>query len=276
VQVLHHIYPDWRSRPGSPIINFFGFLFQRFSLYLIRKRADIIIVLNDNVRNWLIKEGVPPERIFLSSNAIDSMGFKSKLPIQFDAVYLGRIDPTKGSNDFIPIWDFVCHQNSKAKLALIGTITPSEKQKLLSEISKSGLDKNIKIFGFLKVSEVQQILSSSKIFIFPSHEEGWGIAIAEAMSYGLPVVCWKLDNLTKVFFDHPCYAVPFDYHDFSHQVLELLDNSREAESIGAKNADFVKKFSWEKVASTEFEKIKSALVCNNKTTKILHSITHDK
>ena len=35
-------------------------------------------------------------------------------------------------------------------------------------------------------------MKSSKLFIFPSYEEGWGISITEAMACGLAVVCYDL------------------------------------------------------------------------------------
>jgi len=256
IQVVHHIYPKWYTRPGNIFVNLFGHLFQKLSLFLIKKRADLIIVINPNVKNQLIKIGIPEKKIFTSSNAIN---FIKKTPgkIKYDAVFLGRLDPSKGLNDFVPIWKLVCQQIPNAKLALIGGTSSLNFKQLNKNIIQKNLTKNIKVFGYVDDQTKTKILSSSKIFIFPSHEEGWGIAIAEAMSYGLPIVCWELENLKPVFKNNLLYIKPFNYQDFSQKIVNLINNPNQIKIIGNNNIKYVKHFSWQKIASEEFTKIKS-------------------
>ncbi len=255
VQVIHHVYPPWQNRPGNPIINFFGFYLQKMSFLLIRKRADLIIVVNKNVKEELVKFGIPKEKIFLSSNAIDFKNSQSKLNSKYEAAFLGRLDPSKGLDDFIPIWKTVCKSLPKAKLVLMGAISTDKLKKIKEDINKNSLTKNIKVLGYVSDKKLSQVLNSSKIFVFPSHEEGWGIAIAQAMSYGLPIVCWQLKNLKTIFKNNLIYSKPFDINDFSNKIIKLLNSSKRIEFIGLSNKKYVQRFSWQKVSLNEYNNI---------------------
>ncbi len=253
VQVIHHVYPNWKTRPGNSIINFLGFYFQKFSFFLIKKRADTVIVVNPLVKEQLIKLGFNSQKVFLSSNGINLKHRQINKNKKYDAVFLGRLDPSKGLNDLVPIWSGVCQKIPSAKLALIGGTLPQNLNQLKKEINQKSLNKNIKIFGFVNDYQKEKILSQSKIFIFPSHEEGWGIAIAEAMSFKLPVVCWQLQNLKPIFQDHPFYIKPFNHHNFSQQIISLFHQPKLITSSGIVNQKFVQRFSWEKIARQEYK-----------------------
>ena len=64
-----------------------------------------------------------------------------------------------------------------------------EKSRLI-QLSKSlNIDKNVRFLGFIKNhDDVLSIMKSSKVFVFPSTREGFGIAVLEANACGLPVV----------------------------------------------------------------------------------------
>lgn len=258
LQVIHHIYPKWFTRPGNPIINLFGYYSQKFSFYLIKKRADIIIVINPQVKKELINLGFKSQKIFISSNGIDLNITKSKIKNKkYQAVFLGRLDPSKGLNDLVPIWTKVCHQKPKAKLALIGGGLPKNFSQLKKSISSAALTQNIDIFGYVSQNTKNSILANSQIFISPSHEEGWGIAIAEAMNFKLPIICWKLKNLKNIFKNHPSYIKPFNYQRFSNTAINLLNHPKLIKSKGLENQKFIKQFSWQKVAHQEYKIIRS-------------------
>ncbi len=67
-------------------------------------------------------------------------------------------------------------------------------EKLHNQIEKFQLSDRIFIKGTTK--NVAQVLATGDIFVFPSAYEGFGLAAAEAMSMGLPVVAYK--NCTAV------------------------------------------------------------------------------
>lgn len=258
-QVIHHAYPDWKSRPGYLVVNFFGYYLQKFSFWLIRKRADRIIVVNSLVRRELIRLGFSEDRIFVSSNGIDLKYFEKieGAEVSYDGVFLGRLSHSKGIFDLLEIWKKVCDEFPRARLAIIGGGSEETKNILSKKISNCGLKENIDLLGFLENKKAYPILKSGKVFLFPSHEEGWGIAVAEAMACGLPVVSWDLPVYKEIFDDRTTQIKENDIDLFSNKILELLKNDAMRKKVGEDGKEFIKKYSWDSVAKKELKIISS-------------------
>jgi glycosyltransferase involved in cell wall biosynthesis len=253
VQVVHHVYPDWKKRPGRKKINFLGYYLQKFSFRLIKKRADRIISVSSVTQKELVKAGISENRISLSSNGVDIDYFEKiqKAETEYDGVFLGRLNYSKGLADLVEIWKNVCREIPEARLAIVGGGNEEMKNFAEKKISDNGLEKNIKLLGFLEDEKAHLILKSGKIFLFPSHEEGWGIAIAEAMACGLPVVSWDLPVYTEVFGNQTLQIGENDISLFSRKVVELLQNAPLRRDLGAKGKEYIKKYSWDEVAKNE-------------------------
>src|SRR5207248_3180308 len=63
--------------------------------------------------------------------------------------------------------------------------------RLLEALADSGLT-NVEAPGFVSEADKWLLLRSASLFVAPSREEGWGIAVGEALLAGLPVVCYDL------------------------------------------------------------------------------------
>ncbi len=53
--------------------------------------------------------------------------------------------------------------------------------------------------GFVSEEEKFQLYRKSKVFIYPSRREGFGIAVAEALLLGLPVVAWRIPIFEELY-----------------------------------------------------------------------------
>lgn len=63
-----------------------------------------------------------------------------------------------------------------------------QKNLIKKEIQKNNL-KNVKLLGTQKNSEILNLISNKDIFIMPSHHDGWGAVVNEALTCGLFVIC---------------------------------------------------------------------------------------
>jgi glycosyltransferase involved in cell wall biosynthesis len=261
IQVIHHIYPGWKKRQGSKIVSFFGYYLQRFSFRLIKKRADKIIVLSDVARKDLARMNFPESKIYISSNGVDIDHFENveKASEAYEGVFLGRLSLSKGVSDIIEIWKGVAREIPAAKLAIIGGGGKKTKEALQTMINECNLQNNIELLGFLENEKAHPILKSAKVFLFPSHEEGWGIAIAEAMACGLPVVSWDLPVFGEIFEDCIIQIKENDFSQFSNEIIELLNDEKMRTGIGLIGKEFIKKYSWDNVAKREGEILFSSL-----------------
>lgn len=255
IQAICHIYPDWKTRPGNKATNFFGYCAQRFSFWLIKKKADKIVLINSDTKNRLKKTGFSEEKMVVSSVGIDSEYFENiaKEESDYDGVFLARLSSSKGVLDLIEIWKKVARVLPQARLAVIGGGSEETKNILLKKIRNCNLEKNIDLFGFLEDRKAHSILKSGKVFLFPSHEEGWGIAIAEAMACALPVVSWDLPVYKEIFKDYILQIKENDVDMFSGKVIEFLENDEMRKKTGESGKEFIKKYSWDNVSQKELE-----------------------
>ena len=65
---------------------------------------------------------------------------------------------------------------------------PSYEQKIKSQIQALYLDKHTTITGFVTGELKSALLETADLFVLPSYYENFGIAVAEAMVAGIPVV----------------------------------------------------------------------------------------
>lgn len=101
---------------------------------------------------------------------------------------VGRLIPTKHIDQLIDIFKNV--NNYMWKLVIVGG--NAKNNKLLEEyrelVQQLGLEDNIELIG--ATNNVEEYYRKAKIFAFTSSSEGFPNVIAEAMSYGLPVISY--------------------------------------------------------------------------------------
>lgn len=73
-------------------------------------------------------------------------------------------------------------------LVLAGDGDEKYKAGILAEIRRLGLAAKVRLPGFVDGEAKRDAFAAADVFVLPSHSENFGIAVAEAMASGLPVV----------------------------------------------------------------------------------------
>lgn len=253
---IHHLSAPLNHRPGNLLINLSAHILQQISLFALKRKADVIAVLNLNIYNQLIRQGFKKNRLAVIPAGIDikkwqveSNNTKDKI---FDAIFIGRFHPSKGIFDLIPIWCKVCKKTPKAKLAIVGQRVPSIVKRLEKIVAKEKISSNVDIIGPVPQNKIKNHLATSKIFIFPDHEAGFGLAVLEAMAMGLPVIGWDIGILGNVYKKGYIAIKPFNTIKFADAVINLIadQNTYLKLSYAAKQESY--KHSWPNI-SKKFE-----------------------
>lgn len=256
VQIIHHLIPSPSRRTGFFLINLISFYAQRISLFLIKRFADLVIVVNPLIKGELEKYGFNKALIRINYNGVNFSFFKKIEPDHkrvFDAVFLGRLHFSKGVFDLPDIWSEVCKKNEDAKLGIIGGGDKRIRKKLEEKISNKRLEEKIVVLGYLNDEEAFSIIKSSKIFVFPSYEEGWGISVCEAMACGLPVVTWDLPIYSILFPDGRLSAPIGDIKSFADKILKLLSDQQLYAEKRREAFSIVSKYDWNNIAEKELK-----------------------
>jgi glycosyltransferase involved in cell wall biosynthesis len=259
---VFHIIPAPSKRPrGFTLSNVMSYLSQRISLKLIGKWADIINTENTFIKNYLEDCRIPPERIIVVSGGIDLWLINSiqwHRERRYDACFLARLHPSKGIFDLVKAWKYVCERKKDAKLAIAGGGSIEIFNKLKSTVKSLGLERNVAILGFLSEEDKYKLLSSSKLYVLPSYEEGIPITFYEAMYCGLPVVTYYLPTYEGI--KDYIVSVPLgDVKKLAEEIIRLLEDENLARKLGDRGREFAKEHTWDKVAEciiSHLEKLK--------------------
>ena len=262
---IHHLIPPPSKRQGKLIVNIVSYLMQLTALYCMKNRADMVVALNQTVYSQLQMMGFPKQRLTVLGAGIDFEKISRYKPSQmagFDGVYLGRLHPSKGIFDLVPIWKKVVNSCPKATLVVIGTGSKSTINKMKAIIFKAGLSRHITMTGYLPADKVLDHLKSAKIFLFTDHEAGWGLAVAEAMACRLPVVGYDIGVLGDVFQQGYITSPLHDTNDMARQIIYLLKHEKNRLRLGRQALLQAEKLSWPSVAY-RFDKLLKRVSSNH-------------
>lgn len=253
VVYVHHIIGK-HSDHRRGILSSISKLAEKLSLPLIRS-ANIVFVVNEEVRSDLIEMGFDPAKISVSSNGIDYSYIDTIRPTddtRYDGCFCGRLVKRKGIYDLIKIWKLVTSHFPTSKLVIVGD--GPEYTSLSNKMTEMNLVDNIKLTGFISERDKFLIMKRSKVFIFPSYEEGWGIAVAEAIACGLNVVLYDIGTY-DLFRKHVIMVEKANTSKMAKIIINLIERENLKSIKDKKLVRIESVLDWKEVANKELRHI---------------------
>ena len=105
--------------------------------------------------------------------------------------------------------------------------------------------------GYLSASELVEFYNRCAVFVLPSHYEGWGLPVAEAMACGAAVVatyCGGAEDFAKDE-ENALLVPPQDANAISRAVLRLLEDTPLRQKLAGRAMGSAAGMTWE--AATE-------------------------
>jgi len=229
--------------------NLYYFLFQRALITVLKYKAALVLVSNQLDREFLLKKGLKPSNTMVTYVACDASFGADVINAakSYDAVYVGRFHVQKGFPDLLQAWKKVTEHLPKALLVIIGEdITAGNIQEF---ISQNGLERNIRFLGFVGGAQKYEYIKSSKLCIFPSYYESFGMVALEAMACGVPVVAYDLPVFRGIYLKGMVRSEIGDVDAMAANVIRLLEHDGERSRIAGEALEMSRQFSWEKTAS---------------------------
>ncbi|MDE3251010.1 MAG: glycosyltransferase, partial [Bacteroidota bacterium] len=75
-------------------------------------------------------------------------------------------------------------------------------------VKEQGVAANTDIIRWIEREKMKEMYQTSKVFFFPSHE-GAGMVVPEALSCGLPVLCFNNEGPGEFIDEHSGIRVPY-------------------------------------------------------------------
>lgn len=163
---------------------------------------------------------------------------KYNLPDNYILTY-GTLEPRKNIKTLLEAFCSISDKINE-KLVIVGRRGWVKKYNIPNDVKE-----NIIFTGFVDDSDLVDIISGAKLFIFPSLYEGFGLPLVEAQSCGVPTIVSKTPSLLEISNNTSEFFDPKDKEEIGKKIINLLSNRTRLEELkllGLKNST---RFTWE-------------------------------
>ena len=165
-------------------------------------------------------------------------------------IYVGRITPSKGLELLLYALG-MCRTRSRIRLDVFGEGPQESGYRDMA--MQLGIEGIVNWRGFVVREKVLDALAGSDIFVLPSLKEPAGIAVIEAMSLGLPVICVDAGGPSYIIDDDCGVKVRLSTKDemiykLAQAVDTLVEDADRRIAMGRKAQERIKQhFTWNAV-----------------------------
>ena len=170
---------------------------------------------------------------------------------------VGGIEPRKGSDTLMAALAALRRSGRRPVLAVVGGHSFQDyreyRDRVLSSLPGLGLrlDDDVVLLGTVPDAELPGWYAAADVLAFPSTKEGWGLAVLEAMSAGLPVVASDLPVFREYLRPgQDALMVPVDDAAALAAALgTVLDDAALADRLRAAGHQVCARFTWDRCAA---------------------------
>ncbi len=210
-------------------------------------------------------------RVFVIHNAIDVDTFRpdqdlraktrAALGFEDDQVVMGfmsRFVASKGLLELVDAAADLVERLPQARFLLVGD--GPQRPQVERQIRELGLESRFVLTGFMPWTETPAHLNAMDVFAFPSHSEGFGLALLEAMACGLPAVTSDQSGTQDVIVDGRTALAVDSVQGLKEGLLRLGMDAGLRAQVGRQARQAVEKdLGWAAVARRTVEVYREAI-----------------
>ena len=192
---------------------------------------DQVLAVSNNVADTL-KQHLSPigldNRVVTLHNGVDlSVFYPQRNPIKrWDLAFLGRLETMKSVDLFPEMLARLRRVFPELRMVITGE--GSYKIKLLNELDRLGVSDLVDYLGVVETERVPELINNSRVFMYPSRREPFGLSIIEAMACGIPVVTTNVFGPSEIITHcHDGFTVSPDNIDELVDAVQMLLSDSE-------------------------------------------------
>ena len=216
------------------------------SINLIEKKlfkaCDLLQCVSLLEKNHLLNSKYNFKKIICIPEGLPKIKYEPLKKKQFtkELVSISRIDPIKGIEILIEACKDLNLNGWKIKI--YGNGSEQYISKLKDKIFKNNLEGKVILKKGIFSNKKYQILSTASAFILPSYSESFGISVAEAMSFGLPIITTTKTPWSIIREKELGWLINPEKNDLKIALEQLFFSSeKKLIKIGAKAKQYISK-----------------------------------
>lgn len=226
------------QRVGIPVVTHYHcdipqWINNSIRLYVLKKLARLSclnLVLCENSRLYLEQFHIDSVKVpnFIKDTVVADKPKEIRDTIS-RVFFVGRISCPKGAQEIYEL----SRRFPEKTFALAGSVVPP--------VDTWDKPENIRLIGRISSDKVMKILDEADLFLFPSHSEGFSLALMEAMARGVPCVAFDSVGANSDMLADGCgVTVPFGDVEAMEQAIRDLEDPAKRKEISEKAIEKVR------------------------------------
>jgi glycosyltransferase involved in cell wall biosynthesis len=233
-------------------------------------RAEKVVAVSDFVRKSVVStynipesrvetiySGVLAEKYSCNEVEVQQARHAFKFGDEPTILFVGRLEGRKNLEFLIRAFKLIVRE-SRCKLVIVGNGSQASLKEVVSSL---GISRDVVFTGFVDDDDLRLLYNACDIFVLPSHLEGFGLTLLEAMAAAKPVIASNVGGIPELV-KNGVNGILVDLKnpkELATALKYLLENPELARKMGMRNREYVSNnFTWEitaKKTSVLYEKI---------------------
>lgn len=263
------VFPFWRSRTVLTIYDLTFIRYPQFANATVKTYADrvrrclawtdLVVTISESSKRDIVEYlGFPVDRVWVTPLASryqvsdrPALDLPATVPYRFDKPYIlfvSTIEPRKNIAGLIQAFNYLKEtRRIEHDLVLIG-----QKgwlyESIFEEIARSPYRQDIHHLSYLSDAAVATFYARADVFVYPSHYEGFGLPVLEAMTLGAPVVSSRSSSIPEVAGDAALLVDPQSVEALAEAIFQVIDDRALRQTLIQKGKHQAAQFSWRETA----------------------------
>lgn len=233
-------------------------------------RAEQVIAISEATKRAIVDEyHLPEQKITVTPLAGDARYATVATPDEIAVIKdkygiegeyflaVGTLEPRKNLKALLLAFAAIRRETTE-QLVIVGGQgwLFEETQELLRKL---GLGNRVIFTGYAPTAELPALYQGAKLFVFPSHYEGFGLPVLEAMMSGTAVICSNTSSLPEVGGEAVLYFDPADTDALKGTLLRALADHALRERLVEAGRKQAATFSWDRTSEQTLAVYRAAL-----------------
>ncbi len=236
------------------------------------KHADIIITDSNLVREELLQRyqldedkvkaiylGVDPRFKPRSSEEINPYLKKYNLGFKQYIFYVGTIEPRKGVDVLLASWRGLPKKIREHFPLVIAGSPGWSCAKLMADIYTLVSKGEIRYLQYVNQNDLPRLYSGAAVFLYPSHYEGFGLPVLEAMASGTTTICRDYTTMAEFASDTVITCKTKHLEEWIQKLKLILEDKELNNSLANVALIQAQQFTWKRCADATLDVYKQLL-----------------
>jgi glycosyltransferase involved in cell wall biosynthesis len=215
------------------------------------RRADVVVAVSGFTAAEVERRlGVPGGKIVVCSPGAPAWRPRAAAAPRGPILFMGTLEPRKNVGTLLLAYERLLEVFPAApELWLAGAATDAAGE-WLGAIEGPSFRGKVKHLGYIQSDRRYDLYSQASMLVLPSHLEGFGIPVLEAMTVGVPVIVSNRGALPEVAGGAGQVVDAADAEGFAAAMRRYLTDPAAASEAIARGLSRARTYSWDASAST--------------------------